>query len=489
VLLSVMGGGLGLAFALGITRLMVVLMPGFNVPNEARIEVNGSVLLFCVSASMLTGILFGLMPALQSSKPDLTEALKDEGRGSSAAAGGKLRAALVVTEVALSVVLLVSAGLTIRGFIALQEVELGFQPDHVMTVNLPLAPKRYDTWEKRNRFAGELLERVRNLPGVEAVSIGNGGMPFGGPDSAYAIGSQPAADNQRLFIQLAGADYLKTLGIPLRRGGMFTSRDVADANRVAVINETAAKLWPAGEDPVGRILRIDELGKVNPGSVRTPANPSAETTVVGVIADTQNDGLRNEPKPAVLLPYTLLAPPGRSLAIRAKGDPAMLMAAVRAQVREMDPEQPVRGPFTLLQAVDDQSVQSRFTMALFSLFAAFGLILAVAGIYSVLSYLVARRTREIGVRMALGAGRNEVQWLFLKAGGKLVGLGLVIGLGLAFAGTRFLVSQIDVFKVVAFDPVALSAVVCLLSLVGLAACYLPARRATRVDPMVALRAE
>jgi putative ABC transport system permease protein len=489
VLLSFVGGALGLTFALGITKLMVALMPNFYVPNEARIEVNGYVLIFSAAVSVLTGILFGLVPALQSSRPNLTDALKDESRGASATGGQKIRAALVVAEVALSVVLLVSAGLTIRGFIALQRVKLGFQPEGIVTATLPLAPKRYETWEQRNRFARELLERVRNLAGVEAASLGNGGLPFGGAQSRYSIDGQVAPENERILLQLVGADYLKTLRIPLRRGRMFTGREVDDAHSVALINETAAKLWPAGEDPVGRSFRLDILSRVNPGSVRTPTNPSANVTIVGVIGDTQNDGLRNQPRPAALLPYTLIAPLGRTLALRAQGDPGQLMNALRAQVREMDTEQPVRGPTSLQQALVNQSIQPRFTMVLFSLFAAFGLALAVAGIYSVLSYLVTRRTREIGVRMALGAGRGEVQALFLKIGGKLVCLGLVIGLFAAAAAARFLASQIDLFQVTAFDPVSILGVATLISLVAVAACYVPARRATRVDPMIALRYE
>ena len=181
VLVSLLGGAFGLLFAFWITNVMVGLMPGFYVPNEARIEINGCVLCFCLAVSMLTGILFGLAPALQLSRPNLVEALKDETRGSGASAGARTRASLVVAEVALSLVLLVSAGLTVRSFIALQHVQLGFRPERVMTVNLPLPPKRYVTWDQRNRFAEELLQRVENLPGVQAAAIGNGGLPFGGP--------------------------------------------------------------------------------------------------------------------------------------------------------------------------------------------------------------------------------------------------------------------------------------------------------------------
>src|SRR5438552_1768707 len=218
VLVSLLGGLLGLLFAFWITSLMVALMPGFYVPNEARIEVNSYVLFFCVIVSALTGILFGLVPALQSSRPDLVEALKEEARGSSASAGGRTRSLLVIAEVALSVVLLVSAGLTIRSFVALQKVELGFHPERVMTVNLPLPPRHYATWNERNRFAQELLERVKNLPGVQAATIGNGGLPFGGPQSAFAIEGRTDAETRQLMLQLVSADYLRTAGVPLRQG-------------------------------------------------------------------------------------------------------------------------------------------------------------------------------------------------------------------------------------------------------------------------------
>ncbi|MBN8246663.1 MAG: ABC transporter permease [Verrucomicrobia bacterium] len=489
VVLSLVGGGLGLLFAFGITRLMVTLMPGFYVPNEARIELNGWVLLFSVAVSMGTGIVFGMAPALQATRPDLTEALKDEARGSSGTAGGRIRASLVVIEVALSVVLLACAALTVRGFVALQQVPLGFQPERVLTATLPLSPRRYDTWEQRNRFAADLLERVERLPGVASASIGNGGAPFGGPVSAFAMGGQPAPENQRMLMLLAGPEYLKTLGVPLRRGRMFTAREVQDGDRVAVINEAAARLWPEGEDPVGRILRLNQLGLTNPGAVRTPAHPSSEVTVIGVMADIRNAGLREEPRPAALVPYTLAAPPARDLTLRVHGDSESWMNTLRAQVREMDPEQPLRGPFLLMDSVAEQSVQPRFTMALFTLFAAFGLTLSVAGIYSVLSYLVVRRTREIGVRMALGATAGDVLRLFLVAGGRLVLLGLALGGIAALATSRLVVQQLELFQVGAFDPVSLLAVSVLILLVAAAACYWPARRATRVDPMVALRAE
>jgi putative ABC transport system permease protein len=488
VVLSLLGGLLGLLFAYGITQLMVTLMPSNFVPNESRIEVNGLVLSFSLGVSALTGILFGLMPALQSARQNLVESLKDEGRGSSSAAGGKVRSALVVIEVALAVVLLVSASLTIRSFTALQKVDLGFQPEGVITAGLPLPPKRYATWEQRTRFAHDLLERVRTTPGVAAATLGNGGMPFGGFQTAFALDGQTEAEARRVTMCLVAPDYLRTLGIPLRQGRMLSEQEVNAAEHVAVINEAAVKLWPNEENPIGRRVRLNELEKPGNQSLLTPANPSPYVTIVGVIGDTRNDDLRTESQPAVLVPYTLLAPPGRGLTVRAQGgDPLLLLNAIREHIRALDAEQPLSSPITLNEIVGFRTAQPRFTMALFSLFAALGLALAMAGIYSVLSYLVSMRTREIGVRMALGASQSEILRLILQMGGKLVGLGLVIGLLASIATARLLGSQLNLFKITNTDPVSFIAVVLLLAVVAAAACFIPARRATKVDPMEALR--
>jgi putative ABC transport system permease protein len=476
VLLSGTGGLLGLAFAFAITRLMVTLMPDFNVPNEARIEVNGIVLLFCTGVSVLTGVVFGLVPALQSSRPNVTDALKDEAWGASAMVGGKTRAALVVTEVALSVMLLVSAGMTIRAFVAVQQVELGFEPEHVVVANLILPPNRYDSPEKLNRFTTDLLASVQALPGVLSASIGNGALPFGGLIARYAIDGVAAAPDRRVLVQLASAGYLRTLGIPLREGRSFTESDLANASHVAVINEAAAKLW-AGDNPIGRVIRID-VGR---------ADASPEVTVIGVFADARNLGLRRDIMPAAMLPFTLMPLPGRALAIRTLIDPGALMSVVRARVREMDPEVPIRGPHSLLDALDADSIQPRFTMSLFTLFAALGLALAMAGIYSVLSHLVELRTREVGVRMALGAERGNVLGMFMRTGARLVGVGLAVGLVGSLGLERLLSSRLDLSRAAAFDPLTIALTVLLLAAVAACACYVPARRATRVDPMVALR--
>jgi putative ABC transport system permease protein len=429
---------------------------------------------------------FGLVPALESSKPNLVESLKDDSRTSGASAGGRLRAGLVVAEVAMAVVLLVSGGLTLRSFIALQKVDVGFHAAQVTTVDV--LNRRFATLEQRNQFAQELLEHVQNLPGVLAVQIGNGGLPFGGPTSRYGVEGRAESEADSMILNLVSADYLKTLGIRLLRGRMLEDSEVRRADRVAVINEAAARLWPAGEDPIGKQLRLDALK--NPGGpVLAPTNASPYVTVVGVVGNTRNDGLRNEARPAVLLPFTLLGPPGRTLAIRTTGDSAAVINALRSHLRQIDPQTPLQNPQPLEAALVNQRLQPRFIMALFTLFAAFGLVLAAMGIYSVLSYLVTRRTREIGIRVALGAQHRDVIRLIFGSGGRLVGIGIVAGIVMSLIGSRLLGSQLNLFRVTAADPVTFTAVVILLGIVATAACFIPARRAAKVDPMVALRCD
>ena len=483
VLLSVLGGALGVLFAFVAIRSIVALMPEFYVPNESRVAINIPVLLFSLAVSLLTGIVFGLMPALQSSKPDVTDALR-AGRSTGAGShGSRTRDLLVVIEVALSVVLLVSAALTVRTFFVLQHVDPGIKAERVLIMGVPLPPAKYATLEQRNRFAEELLERVSALPGVEAATFG---LPLGGPQSPFTIVGQVADASRRIGLGLVGADHLRAFGIPLREGRMFTASEVRRGDRVAVINEAGRKLWPAGENPIGARVRLGVLERLPPRVVADTNRPP-EVTIIGIVGNTRNAGLRADPTPALMVPYSVIAQPQRTLAVRAIGDPNLLLNPVRAAVRAMDADQPLGRAITLSEILGEEVIQPRFTMTLFSAFAALGLALAAAGIYSVLSFHVTRRTHELGVRMALGAPRRHVLALMLTMGGRLVVVGLAIGVAASLGSTRLLRSQL--FGVQATDPLAYGAVAMMLGLVALAACYIPARRAARVDPMVALRQE
>ncbi len=486
VLLSLCGGALGVLFAVGATRAIAALMPADYVPNEARITMNGYVLLFSVVISLVTGILFGLTPAVRCSRPNLTDALKDGGRGAAGSLQGqRMRNWLVVAEVALSVVLLAGASLAIRSFADLMRIDPGFQPQKTLMIDVPLPPKRYATLERRNTFARSLLEKVQNLPGVEAAAIGNGGMPFGGPRSSYSLEGQPPSEESRIVVGLVSAGYLHTLGIPLKRGRALTTQEVANGDHVATINETAARLWPAGSDAIGKHIHIDLLANPPQPQVLGLAASSPDVTIVGVVGDTRNGGLRDATLPAVYIPYTLLAPPSRMLAVRTSGEPIRILNTVRRELRGLDKDLPLGRAITLKEILGFQTVQPRFTMALFSCFAGLGLALAAIGIYSVISYDVTQRVHEIGVRMALGASRGDVLIIVLRMAAKLALVGLVIGL----AGSLMLerIVRFQVFAAMSFDVITLAAVALILSVVAFLASWLPAHRAGRLDPVAALR--
>jgi putative ABC transport system permease protein len=486
VLLSLAGGAGGVLFAFVATQGIVLLMPEFYVPNEARVSVNAPVLIFAFAVSVATGIVFGLVPALHASRPDLTDALKDGGRHAGAgSAGSHTRNLLVVAEVALAMVLLVGAGLTIRTVVALQNVDTGLRAGNVLMVGVPLPPAKYRTPADRNRFAEQLLERVSAMPGVQAATIGNGGNPFGGFVSSYQLEGQAEKTEQTLAVNLIAATHLETFGVPLLQGRGFEAKEVARGDRVALINEAAARLWPAGRNPIGSHISLGLLAQTTGPFSAEIAPGSPEVTVVGIVRNTQNNGLRNEPRAVAMIPYTLIARARRVLSIRATGDPSLLVTPVREAVRALDVEQPIDQPIPLTEALAGQMVQPRFMMALFGLLAALGLALAAAGIYSVLSFHVSRRTHEIGIRMALGAPRADVVRLMIGMGAKLVVIGIVVGVPLSLAATRLLRSQL--FGVGPADPLAYVAVALVLGAVALASCYIPARRAASVDPNVALR--
>jgi putative ABC transport system permease protein len=486
LVLSLAGGVLGLLAAIGLTRAMVALMPEFYIPNEARIGTNGYVLAFSFAVSILTGVLFGLAPAIQCSTPNLTDTLKDGSRGSGGSLlGRRIRGALVAAEVTLSVVLLAGAGLAVRSFTDLMRIDPGFQPERTLTVNVPLPPKQYQSIERRNVFAERLLERVRHLPGVAAAAIGNGAMPFGGPRSAFALEGRPAEPAHPLTVGLISGDYARTMGIALKRGRGLTDDEITRGDHVALINETAAKLWPGGESPLGKRISLDLLVKSGSPQVLLPRGPSSDLTVVGVLGDVRNAGLRSVTLPGIFVPYTLIAPPSRVLAVRTWGEPLSMLNALRRTVQDLDKQIPLGRPVALGDVLGSQTVQPRFSMALLACFAALGLALAAAGIYSVISYDVSQKIHEIGVRMALGAGRGAVVSLILSKAARPVGTGLLIGLAASVALERIV--RFQVFGSAKLDPGMLAAVVALLVLVALFAVWSPARRAAGMHPVEALR--
>ncbi|MFL6333883.1 MAG: ABC transporter permease [Pyrinomonadaceae bacterium] len=482
VLLSVTGGAVGLLLAMWGVDLLLRLNEN-KIPRATEIGLDSRVLLFTLGVSVLTGVVFGLAPAFQTSGVNLHDTLKEGGRSGQLGVRKGLRNVLVVVEMAFAVVLLVGAGLLIRSFVELQRVNPGFQPAGVLAMQVSLPSNKYKEGEQRTAFDRQLLEELRGLAGVKsAATITSLPMSGWNQSGSFRIEGRQVAPNESAphgDRWMASDDYFQTMGIPLVRGRYFDARDTADAPGVAIVSEALArKYWP-DEDPVGQRIAIDRL-------------PDGQTPrwreVVGVVGHVRNESLEGESRGQYYLPYTQR--PTSSdlfLVVRADGDPSPLAPLVRARIASVDKDLPVYKVTTMEKLVSDSLAQRRFSLTLFGVFAALALALAVVGLYGVMSYGVAQRTHEIGLRMALGAQGRDVLRMVVGQGMALVAVGLGLGLAGAFALTRLMTSLL--FGVSAADPVTYAGIAVLLSAVALLASYLPARRATKVDPMVALRYE
>ena len=436
-------------------------------------------------AAALSGLIFGLAPALQASRPDLNESLKEGGRAGTESHGRKrLRGLLVVAEVALTLVLLVGAGLLLKSFLRLQEVKPGFQPDHLLTAQISLPSARYAEDQNIIAFYQELINRLKSLPGVQAVGISMSLPPNQLQISNdFGIEGRPLPPGQKRPVAeelTISPDYFTVLGVPLLRGRFFTDADKAGALRVLIINEAMARRFFPNEDPVGKRLQTGD-----------PSPNAPWQTIVGVVGNVKYTGLKAEETITMYVPYTT---PGwaswsRSmyLVVRTTGQPLGLSSALRQQVRALDQDLPVTKLKTMEQVIYESIAGPRFGASLLGLFAAVALLLAAIGIYGVISYAVTERTHEIGIRMALGAHIRDVLRLVIGHGMKLALSGVAIGVVASFALTRLMKTLL--FGVSATDPLTFIVIALLLTGVALLACWLPARRATKVDPMEALRYE
>jgi putative ABC transport system permease protein len=444
-----------------------------------EISVDGWVVGFTFLVSLLVGVLFGLVPALQASKPDLNEALKEGTRSATASASrNRVRNFLVISEVALALVLLAGASLMIKSFLRLRAVELGFQPEKVLTAEVALPATRYAQERQQAAFYQQLLGRIEALPGVESASATSLLPLTGSLDDPLSIEGRPFNPNEPLVAAYStiGPHYFRALGVPLLKGRDFTEQDAEEAPRAVIINQTMARqFWP-GEDPIGKRFTL---------GLPRPSNPWL--SVVGVVGDVRHRGLDTEPRPQWYRTYLQSPRLRMTLVVRAAGDPASLTAAVRNAVRSVDQDQPVSNVMTMPEIVAESISPRRFQMLLLGLFAALALILAVMGIYGVISYSVAQRTHEIGVRMALGARPRDVLRLIVGQGLMLALIGVGLGLAAAFALTRVIASLL--YGVSATDPASFATTSLLLMITALLASYLPARRAMKIAPVVALRYE
>jgi putative ABC transport system permease protein len=481
VLLALVGGvaGLGLAY-LGV-RALVALNPT-NLPRVEELRIDGPVMAFTLVVSLVTGVLFGLAPALQTSRTNLRDTLNESARGATADRGGRnVRRALVVSELALALTLLVGAGLLIRSFARLQRVEPGFDPRNVLTMTLSLPQSKYASDTQQLAFFDQALPRVAAVPGVEAVGA-TSVLPFGGGWSTAGFQieglelapDQPGPWGDTRFIN---PNFFRALRVPLIKGRTFTDQDGPSAPRVAVVDEEMVRRYWPKEDPIGK--RIAFGGP--------PGEAPEWIEVVGVVGHTMHEGLDAEARVQVYLPYRQQPGGMMSLAVRTTGNPLASVNAVREAIRSVDRDQPLSEVRTMEQLVDASVGQRRLSMLLLALFSGIALLLASVGIYGVMSYTVAQRSREIGVRMALGAERRSVLGLVLRQGMALTLVGVAVGLVASFALTRLIESQL--YAVQATDPATFAAVALLLVAIAALATLVPAMRATRVDPVVALRQE
>lgn len=480
LLLALGGALLGVGIAAAGLRGIIALVPPGTIPDEAQITLNTPVLLFTLGVSITAALLFGLAPALHLSGRDILTPLKEAGRGT---VGGTrqrvLRGSLVVCEVALSLMLLVGASLMIRTLISIQGTNFGFHPDSILTLRIPVSDQRYANSDRRAAMLQDVLQRIRAVPGVLAVSINWGLPPVFTPGSPVVAVGASQTDNRRVLFQQTDENYLHVMGTALVQGRFLNGQEVNAKMHGTVVNQTFVRRYFPDVAAIGHLVRIPDLRSA-------PWNLADDSfLIIGIVKDTVNQVGSNEIWPEMYMPFTVLNRADR-IFVLGNGRAEALDKAVKAQVYAVDPAQPVmddKSMETLLR--ENAYARPRFNLLLFTVFAALGLVLALFGIYGVISHTVAQQTREIGIRIALGAGFKQVIRMVLSSGARLLGIGIAVGLVASLASVKVLSGLVR--NVSTFDPYSFAAVTVLLLAAGLFASYWPARRAARVDPLTALR--
>jgi predicted permease len=483
LILAIGGALMGTLFAWGGLKSLVALMPQQIIPAEAEIRLNTPVLIFTLAVAVLTALVFGLVPALKAARKDLNDPLRDSGKGTSGGfRHGRLRDALVVLEVALSFTLLVAAGLLMRSFVALRDVHLGLKPDHVLVARLPLPVERYRTADQISGFYRLLIQRIKALPGIVEATETSTLPPYGGIGSEIEVPGKTHSEKWNAMFQLCSEGYFGVLKIQFLGGRGFTEAEVNGARKLAVVNQTFVKKYLKDDNPIGRQVRIAQLAEFED----KVADPTFE--IIGLVADAKNRGLQEAPEPEIWVPYTVTGSAFRGILVRTAQEPMTMMNAVRHEVWNTDSNAALTMTGTLESYISQFSYAGpKFGFFLMSIFGGIGLILVTIGVYSMLAYTTTRRTHEIGIRMALGAESPEVLRMVIQSGLKLVGIGTALGLAVSLAIGRIIATQL--WGVSAYDPWTLACVPLVLLLTGFLACWVPARRAAGVDPLVALRYE
>lgn len=490
LLLSLTGAALGVLLAYRVLAVIIMLLPKYSFPHEAAIQINLPVLAFSVCVALLTGILFGLWPALQLSRPEVSQVMQSSTRKIvGMVRGNTTHGVLTGAQVALTLVMLAGAGAAMEGFLRLIHTPLGYDPHNVMSVGIPVHDGAYPTWEARKAYFEQLRNRASTVPGVTMAAIStNATPPSNGWQTNIEILGQLARDEQKVRVNFVSPGYFPILRIPLAQGKIWDESENHNAAHVAVINQTMARLYfPAG-DAIGHSLKVPEM-KDEPPYTTTASGADTWLQIVGIIADKRDDGLRNPILPEIFVPYTLSMRVWTQILVRSEVPPLSLLHAIGVQVNSIDAEQQINGQVEDLDhwITGQQEYEQEHLVAwLFGSFAVLALALAAVGLYSVVSYSVAQRTNEFGIRIALGAQRAHVLRIVFSSTVVSVGGGIVVGMLLTLALSRVLSQWAQGSS---RDPLVLLAVTFLLSLVAVIACSAPARRAVKVDPMTALRYE
>jgi putative ABC transport system permease protein len=487
VLLSICGGALGLGLGLLLKSGLQMAVPPFSLPREADVAIDWRVLLFTMALAIFTGIIFGLAPALQATRPNLAGCMKEGGRGVSSGRRQRVRSALVVTEVALAFVLLTGAGLLIRSFFRMQQVDTGFESRNVLTAVLPIPEQRFPDPAALNIYLREVVKRVESLPGVRDVALTSAlpmrgwgyGMPFQRADKPMV----DRANRRGCFFKMVSPSYFRALGMRLRKGRPLEEHDTRHAAPVAIINETMARMYFKDEEPLGKRILVQEI---IPGKAQLGTEVPWE--IVGIVADEKVGSIDSRgDDPGMYVSNEQSPVFFQAIVVRAAMDPSRLTQALSLAVHEVNRDQALTDVKTLDEIKAESMATNRLQSMLLTVFAGIAVLLAAIGIYGVISYSVEQRTHEIGIRAALGASSGDLLRLVLRSGMLMAGIGLIAGLGGAFGLTRLLANLL--FGIGARDPVTIGLVGATLAAVALLACYIPARRATKVDPIVALRYE
>ncbi len=487
LLVALAGGSLGLALGYGMMRGLKLLIPAGYLPQEADISIDLNILVFTLAVSILTAILFGLMPALHATRVDLASSMREGGRSATSGSGrARLRSALIVSEVALAFILLSGAGLLIGSFYRLQQVDTGFNSNNVMTAGIPISQTRFSQPAQLVEYLRELGERVGAAPGVRNVAFTNAlPMQGWGDGMPFLIAGHAAVDmahRTSCFYKRVTVPYFQTLQIHLQRGRMLTDQDRPGAPPVLVINESMSKRYFRGENPIGKRILIQELLYGQPG-----LGPEIAWEVVGIVGDEQTNDLGDTKSPGVYVSYAQSPTNDVNLVLSAAADPALLTSAITAAVHSVDKNQALADLRSLDEIKSGTVASDRLQTMLLATFATLALLLSAVGIYGVISYSVTQRTQELGIRAALGASQWGLLGLVIRHGMTLTFVGLAVGIAGSLALTRLLSTLL--FRISPRDPVTLISVAAILAGVAFAACYIPARRAAGIDPTVALRYE